>query len=61
MSEERDAQERASRFRACAARLREFAAMASGDPFGPEYVEELATEFDSYADALLRNAGAARR
>lgn len=44
--------ELANRFRACAARLRSVAAMAPGDPITPDYVEELAREFDRCAEAL---------
>lgn len=54
MSEEHDPIEHANRYRACAARLRKVAASASGEPFGPEFVEELASEFDRYAEALER-------
>lgn len=49
---EQDPRERVSRYRACAARLRAVAALATGDPIGPDYVEELASDFERYADAL---------
>jgi hypothetical protein len=42
------------RFRSCAARLRNVAHLAPGNSVTPEYVEELASEFDGHAAALER-------
>lgn len=50
--DEQDTRERVSRYRACATRLRAVAATATGDPIDPDYVEELASDFERYADVL---------
>lgn len=52
MPGDQDARERASRYRASAARLRGIATLASGKLIGPDYVEGLARDFDRYAEGL---------
>lgn len=57
--EEQDAREHASQLRECAARLREMAFTITGGRISRDYVEEVALDFDRYAEALEFRAAAA--
>lgn len=52
LSRELDALQRAKQFRECAARLREVAPFVTSGHISREYVEELAGDFERFADSL---------